>query len=59
MAGTFLGANAPSLFFMPRPRWAASGQGAVPLPGRIRASAVIGCPPRLTVDPMADHGGAA
>lgn len=59
MAGTFLGANAPSLFFMPRPRWAASGQGTVPLLGRIRANAVIGGLPRLTIDPMADHGGAA
>lgn len=59
MAGTFLGANAPSLFFMPRPRWAASGQGAALLPGCICANAVIGCPPRLTIDPMADRGGAA
>lgn len=59
MAGTLLGASAPSLFFMSHPRPAVSDQDAACPPGRAFVNVLGCCRPRKTIKPMADHGGAA
>lgn len=53
MAGTFLGAIAPSLFFKPRLRRVVSGQDAARPPGRVCAIVGSGRPARIGIDPIA------
>lgn len=59
MAGTFLGARAPSLFFIPHARRLPSVWDTALSLGLASVDAGGDLPPRLTADPAVNQGGVA